>query len=174
MKKVKLQSSQAFKAGQTNNIPYAGDVTFDEQATIEVDETLVDEIIAVMPEFSIVSEDGVEPEEVKKAIEEEIKPQVEEGNDLGKGDEESKIAPQTEENDILGSATGEVAASEEEVPAEQEDEVAQVNVEEIAAKLEEKSATDLKAMVAQISEDKAKELKNKKQYIEFLVEELSK
>jgi len=181
MTKVTLKSAMAWKANQTNNIAIVGDVTFDDQAQIEVDADVAQELIETMPEFSIVNGIPVEPvkeeiktdepaKEVEKSDEPDITPQVEE-LDLGKADEEGTLNPQTEESEILGSATTQPVA-EIPVPAVEEVE-AVIEVPDLAEKLAEKTNKELKEMVAQFDAEKAKELNKKSDLVDFLIEKLA-
>lgn len=82
MSTVKLTTTHKWKAGHTNVIPVVGKVTFDETASIEIEEHLVEALKKALPEF--------DPDA--------IKPQVKE-DDLSRGGRESEddIQPQVVE-----------------------------------------------------------------------------
>lgn len=82
---MKLTTTHKWKAGHTNVIPFVGEVTYDETASIEVEEHHVEPLKKAMPEF--------DPDA--------IKPQVQQ-NDLSSGREsEDDIAPQIQEAEPL-------------------------------------------------------------------------
>lgn len=198
MSKIKLRTAHAYKANQTNVLPYVGVVTFDEQGIIEVEEQHVESLIDVMPEFSL------HEEEKPVIVPEPIKPKVEE-NDLGKGDDTNKIAPQTQEADILGATetttvkadgaapvvetkeeskeenttTVEVVVEGDKVDSdtqseETKSEVVKKTPEEIAEVLKTKTAAELKEILADFPKEETENLKNRDQYTEYLVVQLSK
>jgi hypothetical protein len=169
MSKIKLKTVHTYKAHQRNILPYVGLVEFDENGHIEVDETQGKLLIELMPEFSIYNPDEQEGEPIKTKTEE---------NDLGKGDGEGQIKPQTQENDITGASTTSTVVETSNIPAPVVDETTKTEEvtktpEEISEALSKQSVAEIKVILASFPEEETKELKNKEQYIAYLVTKLS-
>lgn len=147
---VKLKTSNEWKAGQKNLLPFVGEVKFDENAQIEVDSSIVEKLIEYSNEFSLVEEG------------EDIKKKSEDSEELGKSDGPD-INPQTEESEVLRQV-------EENQP------VSEKSKEEIIReKLAELSVKEIKGQyLSQFPVELVKGLKNREQYIEFLVSQLLK
>lgn len=164
---VKLKSSNTWKAGQKNILPYVGEVVFNENAEIEVNEAIVEKLIEFSNEFSLV--------EPKK--EEDIKKKSEDSEELGKSDEPN-LEPQVEESEVLGQVE-EVQPVEETENTEvvEEGEKPELTKEEKEAIIKEKlakiSVKEIKEQyLSQFPEELIKDLKNRDQYIEFIVNQL--
>lgn len=174
-KLVKLITESEFKKGQTNILPDVGVVTFDQDGVIEVPEEFAQSLVDIYPDL-----DFFDPNvQVKAEVEEEDLSKKTEEEDLSKSDDDDKIAPKVEESEVLGAT--EVASDvkvEEEIVEEQvtqsDTEASKPDATEIASELEKKSAAELKELVKQFDETQLETLKNKKEYIKFLVEQLTK
>lgn len=173
MSTVILKSEHAYKANQKNNLPYLGDVTFNENAEIEVSVPDAEKLMAIMSEFSIVGGSD------KKEEGEDLKKKSEDSEELGKS-QESDIEPQVDKGVQLhtitqedlyfnGDLVGEVVVGDKVDTSEQKE----PSKDEIVAALNLKSATELKEILSQYPKDLTKGLKNKTQYVEFLTKQLS-
>lgn len=87
MSTVKLTTTHKWKAGRTHSLPVVGHVTWDDEASIEVEEHLVEKLKAAMPELD---PDAIQPQTKQNDInrsrerekEEDIAPQVQEAEPL--------------------------------------------------------------------------------------------
>ena len=142
---VKLTTSNIWKANQYNILPYVGKVKYDDRAQIDVEESLVEKLIEFSDEFSLV-------------VDEDIKKKSEDNEELGKSDEPN-LEPQVEEGEILEQAEWPVSEkSQEEIIRER---LSELSVKEIKEQYLSNFPTEL-----------TKGLKNRVQYINFLVEQL--
>lgn len=190
MKTVILKSKNLYKANQKNNLPFVGDIEFNENAEIEVDEIIAEKLIKVMPEFSFV--DDVEEEDLKK--------KSEDSEELGKS-EESDIKPQVDDNELKHVVTSSDLDANETLASEGVKKGDEIKIplpknegfedtgrqgdpsefgkqekptkETILNALNEKSATELKEILKNYPTELTSGLKNKTQYVEFLVDKLS-
>lgn len=108
---VQLFTSEAFKFGQKNIIPFAGEVEISNEGVIEVEQEIADQIIAADCGWSLLDSDSTTTTTVAQSTttttEAPIKPQTE-GDDLGKT-QDSDIGG-TEEDDLSNSASAEPSA----------------------------------------------------------------
>lgn len=146
MKLIKLKTTNSWKAGQKNILPYVGEVAFDDNAEIKVSEDVANKLIEFSEEFFLAIDE-----------EEDIKKKSEDSEELGKS-EGTDIAPQVED---LGDV------SQEKITSNQAD--------IIREKLAELTVKEIKEQyLSKFPEELVKGLKNREQYIEFLVNELTK
>lgn len=161
MSTVKLKTNKSWKAGIKNILPFVGEVKFDDNAIIEVSVEQAKSLIEYSAEFSLVGEEK----------EEDIKKKSEDAEELGKSDVPD-ISPQVEESEVLGQVKNEPAS---EIDESQKTESHQDIKDKIREKLSELKVKELREQyLSKFPEELIKDLKNREQYIEFLVNELSK
>jgi len=118
---IKFKTVHEYKFGQTNQVPFVGEIIISDQGIIEVDDSKREAVELLLAKSNL----GFEPMDVKEVKKREvekstpkekddIKPQTEE-HDFGKT-EESTIVPQTEESGPLGvSASSQDLSPEDEI-----------------------------------------------------------
>lgn len=82
MKTVKIKTKNIWKANQKNILPYVGEVQYDNEASIEVDENVVEQLLEYSDEFYLEGEEDLkkkseDQEELQKSKGDDIKPQTE-------------------------------------------------------------------------------------------------
>lgn len=105
---IKFKTVHEYKFGQTNQVPFVGEINISEDGTIEVEDSKKEAVKQLLEKTSLgfvsLEEEKKKEKEVEKSKpkkDDDIKPQTEQ-DDIGKT-EESTIEPQVEESGTLGS-----------------------------------------------------------------------
>ena len=158
MSKFKLKTSAEYKFGQTNHIPFAGKVNFDENGITEVDLADENELILLLnavPDLShvdgivhtITSEDLKNNPGLSEHVKEgetvilPIEPQVDE-NELGKAEEDKNDIGLKEDDNAFTGEAGSVKELASTLINETQDEVNET-AEEINAAIQSKTLDEL-------------------------------
>lgn len=97
--KVKLRTEDSNKFGQTNVIPYAGEVQISKEGVIEVDQEVAQQVVNSDIGFTFVNEKGGNKDSVKKTVE-TIPPQTENSDKLPGTEAGETIPPQTNPDEL--------------------------------------------------------------------------
>lgn len=199
---VKLKSNVPQRAGSTIGIAFAGVVTFDEQACIEVDESIAESLIEVMPEFALAAEfaedtvadttptptsvvdqisitapvvdviDNDEEDEFDKTEKDELNPET---DDIDHQIEDTLDTPNVPAVEAVGNVdeSTTVVENAQEESTQEETETTDAAAElPLRETLENHTLAELKTLVANYPKDLTRELRKKEDYVNFLANDL--